>query len=786
MLKNVTIKIRLMLALTGIGMLSVIIIGWQGYQTSREALTGSSYAQLTSIREMKKYQVERYFQLIRKQVQTFSEDRMIVDAMREFKGAFHNLPEELATEEAELKQQRDNVRRYYQGEYLSRLNPNLDHDRSVSDYWPSDTVTHQFQYHYLSNNRYPTGEKDNLNDAGTGTIYDRIHAQYHPVIQHFLQAFGYYDIFLVDHETGHIVYSVFKEVDFATSLKTGPYRNTNFARVFKEAAQADDPDFVRLADFEFYDPSYTAPAAFIASPIMENGEKHGVLVFQMPIEEINKVMTDDGHWESGGLGASGEAYMLGKDGTMRSISRVLATNPDEYKRRLKEQGNKDGVIEKIMRLETPILLHNARTAATDTGFDGRSGQFRGSGYLGDQVLGTFAPVKVDDVNWIVVAQMAEDEILVPVQEMAREMMFWALALAIIISIIAVLIARSITIPITRVAAMMRDLSEGEGDLTQRLGVEGRDEIAALANGFDRFMDNLHGIISNVAQDATELQGSASELSAQSTEILERANDLSLMTNETAAETEKVSANMNTLNHKASESSVNVTSVASATEEMSVTSKDISSNSEKAREVTNNAVTIVSKASTRVDGLGKAADEISVIIQVIIEIAEQTKLLALNATIEAARAGAAGKGFAVVANEIKELARQTNNATDDIRNKVESIQAHVHDTVDEIGTINTVIHDVNEIVTSIASAVEEQSTTIREIARSISEVSGSLHEMNEDISETNDASQTVSGNMSSVNKTSYDMEKGGVRLKTQASALEKMGTSLKDLVDRFKL
>jgi len=134
--------------------------------------------------------------------------------------------------------------------------------------------------------------KHQLDSAGS-SLYGGLHKKYHPAMRKYLEKFGFYDIFLIDDETGHIVYSVFKEVDFATSLLTGPYKDTNFAREFSAASQADEKDFVKLVDFEPYYPSYNAPASFIASPISNGSRRVGVLVFQRPIDRINAIMTSN-------------------------------------------------------------------------------------------------------------------------------------------------------------------------------------------------------------------------------------------------------------------------------------------------------------------------------------------------------------------------------------------------------------------------------------------------------------------------------------------------------------
>ena len=151
-----------------------------------------------------------------------------------------------------------------------------------------------------------------LNETKDGSDYSKVHARYHPILRNFLEKFGYYDIFLIDAGTGDMIYSVFKEVDFATNLLNGLYSTTNFGKVVKDAVASKDQNFVKLIDFEPYDPSYHAPASFIASVVYDGDEKIGILVFQMPINKINQILTGNNKWREDGLGETGETFIVGK------------------------------------------------------------------------------------------------------------------------------------------------------------------------------------------------------------------------------------------------------------------------------------------------------------------------------------------------------------------------------------------------------------------------------------------------------------------------------------------
>ena len=369
----------------------------------------SKFDQLTAIRSTKKRNIEDYFNGIRNQILTYSEDKMIVDAMKAFKQAFAEVGSGLSEEE--IESMRNNVREYYENEYLPRLNVNKDEPESIEKYWETDPKTIYMQYHYISHNENETGKKHLLNTPEDGSKYAELHATYHPIIRNFLLTFGYYDIFLVDNETGHIIYSVFKEVDYTTSLLSGPYKNTNFAQVFREARNAKDKELIKLVDFEPYDPSYTAPASFIATPIFDGENKIGVLVFQMPIDKINFIMTGDKKWKEDGLGASGETYLVGEDYKMRSMSRFLIEDPVGYFNELDRMGYNERIQKKIKQLNTTILLQDVKTDAVIDALRGNTDKKIVLDYRGISVLSAYSRLNIQDVNWVICSDIDEAEVL---------------------------------------------------------------------------------------------------------------------------------------------------------------------------------------------------------------------------------------------------------------------------------------------------------------------------------------------------------------------------------------
>ena len=348
------------------------------------------------------------------------------------------------------------------------------------------------------------------------------------------------------------------------------------------------------------------------------------------------------------------------------------------------------------------------------------------------------------------------------------------------------IVRSTTRPINQVVNGLKDIAEGEGDLTTRLDAKSKDEIGQLANWFNSFMDKLQEMIKDIAGNAETLNTSSANLSSLSGRLSSGADNMSGKSSALAASAEEMDSNMNSVAATMEEAAINVGVVATSAGEMTNTINEIAQNADKARAITGEAVSEAKEASDNVHELGKAAKEISKVTEAITEISEQTKLLALNATIEAARAGEAGKGFAVVANEIKELARQTAEATQDIEKRIEGIQGSTAGTVSRIEQISKVINEVNEIVTTIATAVEEQSVTTREIANNVDQAAQGIQEVNENVAQSSTVAGEIAKDISEVNQAASEMSNSSSQVNMSVEGLSNLAEQLKKMVNRFKV
>jgi methyl-accepting chemotaxis protein len=330
------------------------------------------------------------------------------------------------------------------------------------------------------------------------------------------------------------------------------------------------------------------------------------------------------------------------------------------------------------------------------------------------------------------------------------------------SLLLLLVAASrITLSITRgldsLSAQFRKMADAN-DLTSRVDQERQDEIGQLGRCLNLFVEKVHNILTQIAVTAQSVTSATEQLSGTSQQI--------------TANSEETSAQAKLVSNATLQVSQNLQTVATGAEEMGTSIKEIAKNATEAAKIATSAVKVAETANATVSKLGDSSVEIGQVIKVITSIAQQTNLLALNATIEAARAGEAGKGFAVVANEVKELAKETAKATEDISRKIEAIQTDTKAAVDAIASISEVINQVNGISNTIATAVEEQNATTNEMARNVSEAAHGSGE--------------ITSNIAGVAQAAESTSRGAGDTQKAAQQLVETSAELRRLVEQFKI
>ncbi|MGH1349553.1 MAG: methyl-accepting chemotaxis protein [Methyloligellaceae bacterium] len=599
---------------------------------------------------------------------------------------------------------------------------------------------------YINNNPHPVGQKEKLDAASTVAGYDELHAKYHPYFRKFLKERGYYDIFLFDTK-GNLVYSVFKELDFATNLNTGQWKDSDLGNVFRAGMQQSAPFKISFYDFKPYAPSNNAPASFLSTSIFENGTKVGVLVFQMPIDAINEIMHS-----SAGLGKAGEMIIIGQDKLFRNDSKFSKEND--------------------------ILKSKLDNDTVRTVFEGKAHNTITSTYRNLNMSFFGVPLKFETANWALIAALSVDEIYAPVYRMMLTQAVITLVLLLFIGICSILVSRSVTKPILRLVQQMKSLAGGDTSF-DIYGQWRKDEIGDMSNAVSVFRENaidrqrleiesireketiqqrqkdLEGFIyefrNEVEVALTTVDSDTAAMQATARDMTQTANS----TNATAESAVDSSSN----------ASSNVATVASAAEELSASITEISGRLSQTMSVVKQATEKTQTTDTKVISLTNAAQKIGDVINLIQDIAEQTNLLALNATIEAARAGEAGKGFAVVATEVKSLAEQTAKATSEISEQITNIQTETEEAAKAINEIADVMSEVNNYTSSIAEGIEQQGEATTEISSSILQAAGQTKDtvdklgiVKESVNKTVEAADTVLGSSNNVSTQAKGLQK----------------------------
>ncbi|TWI72262.1 methyl-accepting chemotaxis sensory transducer with Cache sensor [Desulfobotulus alkaliphilus] len=390
-----------------------------------------------------------------------------------------------------------------------------------------------------------------------------------------------------------------------------------------------------------------------------------------------------------------------------------------------------------------------------------------------------------DLGWKLVGFIERDEVMEGFRAMMRLMVVIGILVFAVFMGLAYIMALSLSIPIQKTTKMLQDVAEGEGDLTRRLKVQSSDEIGVMATGFNTFIDKIREIVSDVISRAGLVNRSSGQL-------MDIAGSMDIKVEETATKAravataiEEMNAGFTAIAAAMEEANQNTNMVATASEEMSATISEIAQNTENARAIADQAVKEARDATESMDMLGKAADAIGKVTATISEISEQTNLLALNATIEAARAGESGKGFAVVANEIKELARQTATATEDIRQRISDIQGSTHNTIGQIRTIDKTILEINEIIATIATAIEEQSAATREIADNVGQASKGLQEVTGNVAQSSHVVKEITKDVGDVSHAAAEMKINSQDVAGNAQDLRALAEELQALLGRFR-
>lgn len=700
LLRNLKLSNLILLSLLTVSLIPLAAISALLYQQSAGALEQEAINRLDVVRSITATSVQRYFQSLQDELITAADAGVAEEALQSMAAALPTLNEADPADYTTMRQALLECHESGLGQTLEKAGKS---DALVATTVQSlDDLAVRMQTLYIADNPHPLGSKQLLDAANDGSTYSQLHARYHPVFRRMLERYGVYDIFLIDADTGRLVYTVFKEIDFGGSLRSGPLAETAFARAFNQAVASEQRGFVAFGEFQDYLPSALAPASFIATPVFDENEVIGVLAFQIPMEKLSGIIS-----ETSGMGDTGETYAVGRDRLFRSNSRFA-------------EGL--GMQSTILQPEITVDTKPVREV-----FDaGVAGSGRSTNYRGDDVLSSWQPITIfgdkaepeNSVQWSIISDITTSEVLAP----ARSLRNWSLAIFVItagvVATIAAFISRRLAQGQIDLEKKVGSLAEvftaaSAGNLTSDVQVAGDDDMGRLGEHAGRMLQELRMLIRQVLDAAAQQRQGAGAIAENATSLSD------------GAQTQAAS----------------VEELAAAAEQMINTIQDIAKKCSEARDRAHETATTardgnvrVSKAINAMQKIRSASERVTGIVDVISDIAGQTNLLALNAAIEAARAGEHGLGFAVVADEVRKLAERASEATQEVTQLIRESGNRVEEGVDlseqAATSLEQIVSDAivaSETITEIASLSETQAANAAELKytlRAISETTES--------------------------------------------------------------
>jgi class 3 adenylate cyclase len=477
---------------------AVLLTAILGYVRSREALEQTIYHQLTAARQTKARQVEAYFRTVRSELRLLANSKMVIEAARTFGTGFEVLEAEPLPDGMRRK-----VEQWYTDNYLPQVRRLTGKDAVLADYMPAGNAAIYLQYHYIVANPHPAHHRDLLDNAGDGSGYSSAHAIFHPLLRNAASTVGFFDFMLVDSKTGINTYGMDKEVDFGTSLRSGPYRKSHFASAVARCSSRPDPSASCLEDFATYLPADGEPNAFLAAPVIDQGAVVAVLVAQLSIEEIDRVVTGDRRWRQEGFGETGETYLVGADYTVRSGGRLFYEDREGFIAQLKAAGSSAEEIETIKRFGSPILAQRIDTQATRAALAGIEGTGQIIGSRGKQTLASWGPLNIPGVKWALVSRIETSEAFAPIYRLERDLAIVGGAALLIVISIGAWLSRHLLAPLRDLTAGVRRFAGG--DHAAHVPVRTRDEIGQLCTAFNGMIDEISAKNAVIAAKSREVE-----------------------------------------------------------------------------------------------------------------------------------------------------------------------------------------------------------------------------------------------------------------------------------------
>lgn len=483
LLSRLSIRSKFIILMLIVTISSIMAIGFIGNRSGEKIIKSSVTQKLQLLNSMKAQEIQEYFYSIKSSLKMLSSDRMILDAIREFIISYN-----LVKYNALSKKKEAELKVYYKEHILPKIQKSVNSKVSLENILPKSVAANYLQYHYLVKNRF-LQERDKLIAANDNSSYTQTHKKYHQSLRDIANYLGFRDLYFIDAESGEILYSVKKEIDFASDLKVGNFRKSNLAKLVQQLNRAVAKDAIAMVDFESYLPSFGKPEAFAGITLYDGDEFLGVLAVKIDTSKIDKILSANRNWESMGLGKSGEVYIVGNDYTLRSESRYFLEEPKKFLEILERINTPKEQIDAIRESNSTVLHLKVKNSITQKALNGKSGVEFGKNYLGQEALNAYAPLNLNFFNWGIVVSQNLKEAQSAITYFREKFAISTIVIIFLVTLFAMLSARVFTKPMNALIAGVHAI--GKKREPKRVEIESSDEFGELARSFNGMIEKMN-------------------------------------------------------------------------------------------------------------------------------------------------------------------------------------------------------------------------------------------------------------------------------------------------------
>ncbi|WP_144875715.1 adenylate/guanylate cyclase domain-containing protein [Microbacterium sp. 1.5R] len=497
---GLSIQSKLLIMLLAVSLASSVIVGAIGFINGRESLHDAAVDQLITIRSMRAAEITDAIDLVKRDASLNSRNLSAQTLSTTINDGY-----------AELQQgepvpgEYESLETYYADTFIPELENRTGDQYGDSAFIPESVAGQHLQALFSTQNQDFDADYDTLlddNDPGDGSNYAVASERYGDYFTRLVREAGYEDALLMNLD-GDVVFSAYKGPELGTNLLTGPYRETTLAQAYSDAIATNSVSTVVLTDFERWIPSLNVPTMWVVSPVGNDSRITGAMAFQVSLDTINDLTTGSEGWKEQGLGDTGEVYLVGRDDLMRSNSRILIENPDEYERRAVNGGVAPSIAARAVAVNGTVLLQPVTTQAVADAQAGRSGTTTGRDYLGGDSVTAYAPLEIEGLDWVIIARIDSAEAFAPVSDFTRTVLLSLLGILLGVSLLSLLLAQVFTRPIHRLVGATHRVAEG--DLDVQVPQTSRDEFGDLGSAFNDMASSLR-----IKQDLIDEQHAENE------------------------------------------------------------------------------------------------------------------------------------------------------------------------------------------------------------------------------------------------------------------------------------